>query len=96
MQSNKLHPHPADPIKLPAPLTSSSTPMEVATCRELAAIVRREILDQWHEDAVAVERAAAEGMGGDGRSRLAEVTDALQALDRLCEACEDEDGRGIA
>jgi hypothetical protein len=79
------HLHPADPLKLPKPLTASSTPMDVARCKELAAMVRREILDQWHEDAVAVERAAGEGMGGEGRSRLAEVTAALQELEQLCE-----------
>jgi len=82
MDSDTLHP--ADPLKLPAPLTAGSTPMDVARCKALAEGVRRRILDQWHEDAVAVERAADEGMSGEGRSRLAEVTDALQALDRLC------------
>lgn len=82
MDSETLHP--ADPLKLPAPLTACSTPMEVARCEELAESVRRKILDQWHEDAVAVERAAGEGMSGAGRSRLGEVTAALQTLDRLC------------
>ena len=79
------NPHPTDPPKIPAPLTATSTPMDVARCKELAAEIRRRILDQWHEDAVAVERAASEGMAGEGRSRLAEVTEALQALDQLCD-----------
>jgi len=78
-------PHPADPPKLPAPLTATSTPMDVARCASLAESVRRRILAQWHEDAVAVERAAGEGMGGEGRSRLAEVTEALQVLDGTAE-----------
>lgn len=77
-------PHPTDPPKLPAPLTSTSSPSDVARCQELTATVRRRILEQWHEDAVAVERAADEGMSGQGRSRLAEVTEALDALERLC------------
>jgi hypothetical protein len=79
-------PHPTDPPKLPAPLAATSTPMDVARCKELADSIRRRILDQWHEDAIAVERAASEGMSGEGRSRLAEVTAALQALDELCES----------
>ncbi len=88
MDSNNLHP--TDPLKLPKPLTTTSTPMDVARCKQLAAIVRREILDQWHEDAVAVERAADEGMSGVGRSRLAEVTEALQELEQLCQGEHDE------
>lgn len=78
-------PHPTDPPKFPAPLSADSTPMDVARCKQLAAEIRRRILDQWHEDAVAVERAASEGMGGEGRSRLAEVTEALQELEKLCD-----------
>lgn len=74
--------NPSDPLKLPSPLTPSASPMEVARCSSLSLAERRKVLCQWHEDAVALERAAAEGMTGEGRSRLAEVTAALEALER--------------
>jgi len=55
--------------------------MEVARCASLPVEARRAILDRWHDDALAVERAADEGMTGEGPSRLAEVSKALDALD---------------
>ncbi|MEZ6015501.1 MAG: hypothetical protein R3F49_10330 [Planctomycetota bacterium] len=70
---------------LPAPLSPESTPMQVAQCIELTTDQRRTILTEWYADALDLERAADEGMVGEGRSQSAEVRAALEVLDAAWE-----------
>lgn len=74
-----------EPRKLPAPLTPTSSPMDVARCDELNLDERRSLLVQWQADEVALERARGEGMDGNGESHITEVAEALETLDRLAE-----------
>jgi len=42
---------------------------------------KKKILQAWHEDALALERAKGEGMTGGARSWLHDVDDALEELE---------------
>lgn len=68
---------------LPHPLGKDSTPMDVALCKALDFDRRRQLLREWREDEEALERAQGEGMDGGRESRLGELGDAVEALNRL-------------
>lgn len=73
----------SEPRKFPAPLSPTSSPMDVARCAELNLDERRGLLQQWQADEVALERARGEGMEWSGESQITEVAEALETVDRI-------------
>ncbi len=58
-------------------------PDDVVHDRALSVAEKKRILEAWHKDALALERAKDEGMEGGEESWLAKVTEALDALEEL-------------
>ena len=57
-------------------------PAEVLACADLDAASKREILERWRHDALELQTAADEAMGGGEAPMMQRVNDALLELER--------------
>jgi hypothetical protein len=57
-------------------------PAEVLACAELDAPHKRQILERWRHDALELQTADDEGMGGGEAPMMQRVNDALLKLER--------------
>ena len=74
---------PADdekPAKTESPARHYDQPAEVIKDRSLSKDDKAKVLDAWHVDAEALQRAESEGMGGGEPSRITDVVDAKKTL----------------
>ena len=62
------------------PKSHYETPAKVLSDARFDKAEKRKILEAWHEDALALERAKDESMTGGERSWLHDVTEALDEL----------------
>jgi len=62
------------------PAAGFKNPQEVASCQELSRDQKIEILQQWEQDATAMEVAEEEGMPGPQAKLLQPIRDALHTL----------------
>lgn len=64
-----------------------SEPADVVSCAELDAAQKRQILERWHHDALELQTAEGEGMGGGEQPMMQRVDHALAELERQTRAC---------
>lgn len=57
-------------------------PAEVLACADLDATRKRQILERWRHDALELQTAEGEGMGGGEQPMMQRVNDALVELER--------------
>src|SRR5262249_28032343 len=65
-----------------SPSSVFARPQDVLVANDLSKDEKRKILDQWKEDAIALQVAADENMASGEGTRLDEVVNALNALDK--------------
>lgn len=65
-----------------SPSSIFKRPQDVLLANELSADEKRDILNRWKEDAIALQVAADENMAGGENTRLDEVVAALNALEK--------------
>jgi len=64
------------------PRSVFNEPAEVLACADLDAARKRQILERWRHDALELQTADDEGMGGGEQPMMQRVNDALVELER--------------
>lgn len=64
------------------PRSVFAEPADVLACAELDAARKRQVLERWHHDALELQTAEGEGMGGGEQPMMQRVNDALAELER--------------
>ena len=65
-----------------SPSSVFKRPQDVLLANELSIDEKRDVLNRWKEDAIALQVAADENMAGGENTRLDEVVAALNALEK--------------
>lgn len=65
------------------PSSIYSSPNDVVGDGSLSLAARRQVLERWREDAVALQRASNEAMQGGEQDRLPEIEAALKAVGEI-------------